>query len=446
MAVTGDDYAALTDLTSNIMKEIWATYKDAVMLDKKNVGWPRVKDNQGGGVETNPETGMWRVRIPYLDSINQQAGPTVSNTRHKAGHSTSLNFYFETKMYDATFGITLSAINMTKSNRVAAVNQLSLEMKNLKTRLHSDLSQDYHMDGSGAKAYLPAADNDATFSVVAPAMVEVGHVINILYYTTDTTERITADDAITAVGEPTWSSGLPTQVITITDTPASTAANDFVVISQQADGTAADSTQTGNAGSITGLGAIFNDANPQPGNYGNRDRTSTYTKNVATVHDGNASSIYPYINTTYFRALDRNMMDKLWEAQLLKGGNVDYILCSPAMEREYISMQEMNTNRTPARVTTVDHSISGPEYRGKPLVQDPYCLPCRMYFLDESAVGKKEVWPVMPWPNAESAMMPATNGVFGFTYTLSTRLEVVSGACWKQALLADIFENHHADV
>ena len=446
MAVTGDAYAVLTDLTGNIMKEIWATYKDAVMLDRKNVGWPRVKDNQGGGVETDPETGMWRVRVPYLDSINQQAGPTVSNTRHKSGKSASLNFYFETWMYDGTFGISLSTVNMTKSNRVAAVNQLTLEMKNLKSRIQSDLSQDYHMDGSGAKAYLPAADNNAAFTVVAPAMVEVGHVINILYYTTDTTERVTADDAVTAVGDVSWVSNLPVQDITITDTPASTAARDFVVISTQADGTASDSTKTGNVGTITGLGAIFNDKNPQTGSYGNRSREATYTKNIATVHDGSTSSVYPYIDTTYFRALNRNLMDRLWEAQLLKGGAVDYILCSPAMEREYISMVEMDTQRTPARVKTVDHAIEGAAYRGKPVVADPYCLPCRMYFLDESGIGKKEVWPVTPWPDAAKAMQPMTDGKFGWTYTLSTRLEVVSGTCWKEALLADIYENHHADV
>ena len=445
MAVTGDDYAVLSDLTSNVMKEIWATYKDAVMLDKKNVGWPRVKDTQAGGVETGPD-GMWRVRIPYLDSINQSGGPTVSNTRHKSGHSTSLNFYFETLMYDYCFGISLSTVRMTKSNRRAAVNQLTLEMKNLKVRANSDLSQDYHMDGSGAKAYLPAADNNAAFTVVAPAMVEVGHVINILDYTTDTTERVTLDDAVTAVGDVSWSSGLPLQDITITDSPASTAAKDFVVISTQADGTASDSTKTGNVGTISGLGAIFNDTNPQTGSYGNRDRTSTYTKNVAIVHDGSSSSVYPYVDTTYFRALDRNLMDRLWEAQLLKGGSVDYILCSPAMEREYISMVEMNTERSPGRVTTVDHSIEGPAYRGKPIVADPYCLPCRMYFLDESGIGKKEVWPLSPWPNAAQAMIPMTDGKFGWTYTLSTRLQAVSGQCWKEALLADIMENHHADV
>jgi len=394
MAVTGDDYAALTDLTSNIMKEIWSSYEDAVMLDAKNVGWPRVKDNQNGQLDKSPDTGVWRIRVPYMDTINQSAGPTVSNIRHKAGHSTSLNFYFETVMYDSTFGITQTTVEMTKSNLVAAVNQLTLEMKNLKVRLNSDMSQDYHMDGSGAKAYLPAADNNAAFTVVAPAMVEVGHVINILYYTTDTTERVSNDDAVTAVGDPTWSSGLPTQDITITDSPSGTAAKDFVVISTQADGTASDSTKTGNVGTIAGLGAIFDDKNPQTGSYGNRDRTSTYTKLAAIVHDGSSSSVYPYINTTYFRALERSMMDKLWEAQILKGGKVDYILCSPAMEREYISMVEMTTNRTPARVKTVDHAIEGAEYRGKPIVPDPYALPCRMYFLDESAVGKKEVWPV----------------------------------------------------
>lgn len=445
MAVTGDDYSALSDHTSSIMKELWATYKDAVMVDAKNVGYKRLKDNQNGEVEPDGNGG-WRFRVPYLDSANKSYGPTISNTRHKAGNSTSLNFYFETIMYDGAFGITQSTINMTKKNSVAAVNQLTLEMKNLKKGIATDLHQDYHTDGSGAKAYLFAADNDPTFSVAAPAMVEVGDIINILDYTTDTTEHSTYDDAVTAVGATTWSGGLPRQVITITDTPTSTGAGDFVVKSTQVDGTASDSTKTGNAGTITGLGAIFNDANPQTGNYGGRDRTSTYTKLVAIVHDGSTSSSYPYINTTYFRSLERNLMDRLYEEQGYKGGKADYILCSPAMQREYLSMTEMVTNRTPARIKTVDAALEGPEYRGIPIVADPYCLPGRMYFLDESAVGKKEVWPLQPFPSVQNGLQIATTGLFGYTYAMNTRLQVVSGAPWKQALLCDLMEDHFAAI
>ena len=102
------------------------------------------------------------------------------------------------------------------------------------------------------------------------------------------------------------------------------------------------------------------------------------------------------------------------------------------------------TNRTPAMVKSVDHALEGPEFHGKPLIGDPYCLPCRMYFKDHSADNKKTVWPIKPWPDAKLALIPDHNGAYKFTYAVTTRLQEVSGEPWKQGLLVDIREGVHA--
>lgn len=440
MAVSGDDYVALADVTSSIMKELWARIKNAVDDDNKNVAWPRMKDNQGGEVEV-AGAGMWRVRVPYVSAANRNIGPTVGDTRHKSGHSTTKNFYFETTKYDGTFGITQDLVMMTKKNSVAAINQLTLEMKNLKAGLTKRLSQDFHLDGTGTSAYLSKANSGGSVYVVAPCYAEVGDVVNIIDATDGTTMCSTNDDAITAIGDVSWDSGLPTQTVTITDTATGTAAGDMLIRSTAADGTSAAIGVTYKDLAIGGLGGVINDANPAGGNFGNRDRTSGYTELIALVHDGSASSAYPYIDTTYFRTLSRNLMDKLWDAQVLKHGKASVILGTPAMQREYVSMETMNTERSPARVKSVDWAVEGPSYRGVPVVADPYCLPCRFYFLDDKAIGKKEVWPIQPWGDG---LTIATTGAFAYTYTLSTRLQVVSGMPWAQALLCDIAEEQLA--
>ena len=435
-----DTFQVMSGLSA-VLKEAWSMFSDVIATDELIVGYRRVKEN----VSANWDGDQNKIWVPFQTKLNRQAGPVAESAARKAaGKSTFSRAYFNPHMQDGVFGVAQRVIEQAKSDAASAINVLKQEIKNVKLAVEKELAQQYHADGSGSYGFMPAVDSDATFSVAAPFFGEVGDVINILDFGDGTTFHSTNDDAITAIGDPVWADGLPTQVVTITDTPTSTGVGDFVVRSLAADGTASAIASTFADDGWDGLAAIVSDANPRKANYGGLDRTAAATlKWQAQVATGSSSSAFPFINTTYFRSLSNGIMESLYNTQKRRGGKLDYILCSDAMVQEYIAMNEVTTNRTPGIVKSVDSAFEGPAFHGKPLVGDPYCLPCRMYFIDESAIGKKTVWPLKPFPNEQQALQPDLSKTYAFTYAVNTCGNFVSGTPWKLGLLADVSEGVH---
>lgn len=440
-----DSFQKLSVLTA-VLKDAWATIQDATATDENIVALKLVKENMDGGVDNSGKAA--KVWVPFKTKINRQAGPVAEGAARKdAGYGTYQRAYFETGVQDGVFGIDQNTVEMVHKGDDAAVDMLDAEMVDVKLAINKELAQQLHVDGTGAYGYMPAADNAAAFTVVAPFYGEVGDIINIIDWGDASTTHISNDDAITAISDPTWNSGLPTVDVTITDSPSSTGTNDYVVRSTQADGTGADESKTFNKDTWVGLGAMVDDGNPKSGNYGSLDRTSaSYKLWQAQVSKGNTSSSFPYINTTYFRPLSKGLMESLYTVQKRKGGKLDLIICSDAMVQEYLAMESMTINRTPAMVKSVDLGMEGPEFHGKPLIGDPYCLPCRMYFLDKSAIGKKTIWPIGPFPDADRMLQPDLSKSYAYTAAFNTRGQFVSGSPWKNGLLADIMEGYHTRI
>jgi hypothetical protein len=447
MANASDSIQVLSGLTA-VLKEGWAMAKDATATEANIVLLNRVKERNDGGVDTSDPKHM-KVWVPFKTVLNRRAGGVGETEAGKpAGYSTYQRAYFVPTMQDAAMGISLQTVEMAKKDQVAAVNMLDQEIRDVKLAAQKELAQQLHGDGSGGRAYLTESSSDATTSVVYPALLEVGDVVNVIDATNLTAGMLTNDDAITAISDPVWASGLPTVTVTTTDSVSGTsAAGDFFVRSNQADGTAFARAYTYYNKDWIGVAAMFNDGNPTVANYGGLDRTSaTYKRWQANVATGSSSSAYPFLTTTYFRNLSIGIMESLYFQQTLAGGKLSYIVCSPAMVQEYIQMYAQTYNRTPQIVKAVDWAMEGPEFHGKPLVADPYCLPCRMYFVDESAVGRKTAWDWKPWPDESSALMPDPDKTYQFTYRMTSMGQFVTGEPWKLGLLADVREGVHASL
>ena len=212
MAQPTASYENIGALTA-VLKEAWSPISDATETNQLIVDWRTVKETTKGGFGwENDQTKIW---VPFKTAINRQAGP-VSETHvgKSAGKSTRQRAYFSTVMQDGVMGITSTTVEMCKGDPETAVNILVDDIKDTKLAVTKELAQQHHMAGDASYGYMPAADNDATFSVAAPCFAEVGDVINILD-TDKSTLHVTNDDAVTTVGDPTWSAGLPTVVVTI---------------------------------------------------------------------------------------------------------------------------------------------------------------------------------------------------------------------------------------
>ncbi|MFN6486287.1 MULTISPECIES: phage major capsid protein [unclassified Nostoc] len=118
---------------------------------------------------------------------------------------------------------------------------------------------------------------------------------------------------------------------------------------------------------------------------------TTAVPTTAGAYAGIAASALwnPYVNhNATARALSLALLLDIEAGLATKGATFSAIYTTPAMVVKYKTLFNANTGITNIlEAGKADLGYTGVSYAGRPIIQDPYCTPNAMYFLNESEVS-----------------------------------------------------------
>lgn len=221
-------------------------------------------------------------------------------------------------MYDMTWKL----IQDSSTDKFAFQQAVQFLDDGLRRRVFRNLNSDFVDDGRGRLAVASAANSTTTFFSAALPRVEVGMVVDVMANSDDDTLRGASGLTVTAVDT-------AARTITLSGTPTSTAAGDYMVIVATT-----DISVTTTALHTNGLLGIINNANPTSSavvaSYGGINRSTAGNDYWKAYVDSNSGTNRPLTEDILLKAMD-GMREK-------GGGIVDVWLSNLAIVRRYHEM------------------------------------------------------------------------------------------------------------
>lgn len=221
-------------------------------------------------------------------------------------------------MYDMTWKL----IQDSASDKFAFQQALSFLDDGLRRRFLRALNSDFVDDGRGRVAVASAANSAGTFFSAGLPRIDVGQVVDVMANSDDDTLRGAGNFTVTAVDT-------AARTITLSGTPTSTAAGDYMVIAATT-----DISVTTTALHTNGLLGVIKDSNPTTSavvaNYGGINRSTAGNEYWKAYVDSNSGTNRPLTEDILLKAMD-GMREK-------GGGNVNMWVSNLALIRRYHEM------------------------------------------------------------------------------------------------------------
>jgi len=310
--------------------------------------------------------------------------------------------------------ITGPTIKASRKNKYAFVKVVDAEIKGMVADLKNDINRQMHGDGSGVLGLVNGDPNTGTtLTMDAPGTMYLHKGMKLHLVDPSST---TPGDFRANVGEKVVASKTSATAVEVTTGfHADAADNDYVVRSGSY------------ALEMMGLKGIIDDGSPRAG---------LHVGGINRATAGNEFwDAYVLDNAGSPRKLTLDLMQQAMDGAEEEGGRISLIMTSRAVRRKYLSLVKADGRFV--NEMKLDGGFKALEYDGVPLVVDRFCLPNRMYFIDEKTLQFYRMSD-FDWMNEDGHILTKVSGYDKYEAVLFLYATLGCDACNKNALLDDI--------
>lgn len=310
--------------------------------------------------------------------------------------------------------VTGPVIAASRSNKYAFVKAVDAEIQGVTNDLSDNVSRQMFGDGSGV---LCLANGDlssgTTLTVDTPGSIYLQTGMKIQFVDPSS---ITAADYRANVGTLTVASVSSDTAGTVgASIHADAADNDYIV---RANAYALE---------MMGIDGIISASNPRAGLY-----VGAINRSTAGNEFWKAGSI---LNSSTARALSLTLMQTAWDAAERAGGKISLIMTDFVQRRKYLALVKADGRFV--NTLKMDGGYEALEYNGVPLVVDRYCLPGKIYFIDESSLAVYEASNIA-WMEEDGAVLSRVSGYDAYEAVLYYYATMGCRAPNQNAVLGDL--------